>query len=114
MLDGSEEKQCCIGCHDDLKYISRAGYHCPAPSSASDGGGVIRAGNLNPAAISQMNPGKRVSGTRKPALGVSIVNQLSSPTTAKNSPNTAIHFGNNFVKPPVTETPAINKPIGTA
>src|SRR5258708_17297661 len=66
-------------------------------------------GRANPAAISQINPGKRVNGISGKAFGTIRNSQLNSPTAASARPKKMSHLGRSFMKNEVTHTPAINR-----
>src|SRR5262249_39361258 len=70
-------------------------------------------GSPKPAAMSQMKPGKRVSGIRNRAPGITRLRLLSSPMTPRMTPEMASQRGNNRMIPAVTLIPAISRPSGT-
>ena len=73
----------------------------------------IEFGDLKPTMINQIKPGNLVNGIRKSNFGKAKLNQLASPKKASTIPDTTNHFGNSFIKPAVTEMPAIKRPNGT-
>jgi len=68
---------------------------------------------MKPVKISQIKPGNLVNGIRKTNFGKIILKKLVSPKIESEIPDQTIHFGNNFINPAVTDTPAIRRPSGT-
>ena len=89
-------------------YIYTSNCCCPCYSFFITDFGII-----NPAIISQINPGNLVNGIKAINFGNIMLRQLNSPKQAITRPNATTYFGKSFISPEETATPAIKRPIGT-